>query len=145
MQAKPEGLACGGPAEKALAGETGWLEYRCDGQSILAGYSYLPNAGWGLVTEHGLASAMAEVHDVQKANVFIIILAVLLAVLTSLSIAQTLAGRIGEISQASLRVAAGDFNTRLAVARNDEIGELAANFNRMTEQPGATHSRSMRQ
>ena len=134
LQAKPEALICGGPAEKALAGETGWLEYRCDGQSILAGYSYLPNADWGLVTEHTLASAMAEVHDVQKANVFIIILAVLLAVLTSLSIAQTLAGRIGEISQASLRVAAGDFNTRLAVARSDEIGELAANFNRMTEQ-----------
>ena len=134
LQAKTEALICGGPAEKALAGETGWLEYRCDGQSILAGYSYLPNADWGLVTEHTLASAMAEVHDVQKANVFIIILAVLLAVLTSLSIAQTLAGRIGEISQASLRVAAGDFNTRLAVARSDEIGELAANFNRMTEQ-----------
>ena len=29
LQTKPEALVCGGPAEKALAGETGWLEYRC--------------------------------------------------------------------------------------------------------------------
>ena len=106
MQLKPEETFCRPPAERALAGDSGWLEYECGGQSILAGYSFLPNTGWGLVAERSLAAAMAEVRDVQKANVFIIVLAILLAILTSLSIAQAIAGRIGEISQASLRVAA---------------------------------------
>ncbi len=134
LQAKPETITCKNPVDRALNGETGWLEYQCDGQSILAGYGYLPNAGWGLVAERSLTSAMAEVYDVQKVNAFIIVLAVLLAILTSLSIARAIAGRIGEISRASLQVAAGDFNTRLTVARSDEIGKLAENFNRMTEQ-----------
>jgi len=134
MQLRPEETFCRTPSDQALTGETGWLEYECGGQSILAGYSYLPNIGWGLVVERSLAAAMAEVHDVQKANVFIIVLAILLAILTSLSIAQAIAGRIGEISQASLRVAAGDFKTRLKIERTDEIGKLADNFNLMTEQ-----------
>jgi diguanylate cyclase (GGDEF)-like protein/PAS domain S-box-containing protein len=134
LQAKPDALVCDGPAEKALTGETGWLEYQCDGQKILAGYSYLPNPGWGLVAEQSLVSALAEVYAVQKANVLIIVLAVVLAIVTSLSIARTIAGRIGEISRASLQVSAGDFNTRLTVERSDEIGKLAENFNRMTEQ-----------
>jgi len=134
MQLKPEETFCRPPAERALAGDSGWLEYECGGQSILAGYSFLPNTGWGLVAERSLAAAMAEVNDAQKANVFIIVLAILLAILTSLSIAQAIAGRIGEISQASLRIAAGDFKTRLKIERTDEIGKLADNFNLMTEQ-----------
>ncbi len=134
MQLMPEEKFCRPPAERALAGDSGWLEYECGGQSILAGYSFLPHTGWGLIAERSLAAAMAEVRDVQKANVFIIVLAILLAILTSLSIAQAIAGRIGEISQASLRVAAGDFKTRLIIERTDEIGKLADNFNQMTEQ-----------
>ena len=134
LHAKPEESLCLNPISKALAGETGWLEYECSGPKILAGYSYIPHAGWGLVVESSLTAAMAEVNDVHKANSFIIVVSVLLTVLISLSIAQAIAARIGEISKAALRVATGDFQTRLPVDRIDEIGSLAQNFNQMTEQ-----------
>lgn len=134
VHAKPEDSLCRNPISKALAGETGWLEYECDGPQILAGYSFMPHIGWGLVVERSLSDAMVEVNNVHKANSFIIVASVLLTVLISLSIAQAIAARIGEISQAALRVATGDFQTRLPVDRSDEIGSLAQNFNQMTEQ-----------
>ncbi len=134
LQANAEESLCRQPITKALAGETGWLEYECGGQKILAGYSFLPNVGWGLVVESSLSAAMAEVNDVHTANFFIIVASVLLTILISLSIAQAIAARISEISKAALRVASGDFQTRLPVDRTDEIGSLANNFNQMTEQ-----------
>jgi nitrogen fixation/metabolism regulation signal transduction histidine kinase len=41
---------------------------------------------------------------------------------------------VKELADAARKVAAGDWSTRVAVASGDEIGQLGAGFNRMTEQ-----------
>ncbi len=129
-----QGYSCPDSLLEAFWADKGWVEYKATGKQILAGFSTISTTGWKMVVEQPLEIAMTEVTNVQKLNVFVILIAVLLAILTSLSIAHALAGAVCKISLASDRVAEGDFKTRLDLERKDEIGQLAENFNRMTAQ-----------
>ncbi|HSZ63331.1 MAG TPA: ATP-binding protein [Terriglobales bacterium] len=58
---------------------------------------------------------------------------ILAAVLASLWFAARVSRPVISLAEASRRVAAGDLNAKVEVESNDELGELAASFNRMTE------------
>ncbi len=58
---------------------------------------------------------------------------ILVAVLTSLWFAARVTRPVVSLAEAARRVAAGDFGTKVEVESSDELGELAASFNRMTE------------
>jgi two-component system, NtrC family, nitrogen regulation sensor histidine kinase NtrY len=58
---------------------------------------------------------------------------VLMAVLASLWFAARVTRPVVSLAEAARRVAAGDLGTKVDVESSDELGELAAAFNRMTE------------
>jgi signal transduction histidine kinase len=58
---------------------------------------------------------------------------ILVAVLTSLWFAARVTRPVESLAEAARRVAAGDLATKVEVESSDELGELAASFNRMTE------------
>jgi two-component system nitrogen regulation sensor histidine kinase NtrY len=58
---------------------------------------------------------------------------VLVAVLTSLWFAARVTRPVVSLAEAARRVAAGDLGTKVAVESSDELGQLAAAFNHMTE------------
>jgi two-component system nitrogen regulation sensor histidine kinase NtrY len=58
---------------------------------------------------------------------------ILVAVLASLWFAARVTRPVVSLAEAARRVAAGDLNTKVEVESRDELGELAASFNRMTE------------
>jgi two-component system nitrogen regulation sensor histidine kinase NtrY len=58
---------------------------------------------------------------------------ILVAVLTSLWFAARVTRPVESLAQAARRVAAGDLSAKVEVESSDELGELAASFNRMTE------------
>jgi two-component system nitrogen regulation sensor histidine kinase NtrY len=58
---------------------------------------------------------------------------IVVAVLASLWFAARVTHPVVSLAQAARRVAAGDLGARVEVESNDELGELAASFNRMTE------------
>ena len=58
---------------------------------------------------------------------------ILAAVLASLWFAARITRPVVSLAEAARRVAAGDLYTKVEVASSDELGELAAAFNRMTE------------
>jgi two-component system, NtrC family, nitrogen regulation sensor histidine kinase NtrY len=58
---------------------------------------------------------------------------ILAAVLASLWFAARVSRPIVSLAEAARRVAAGDLNAKVEVESSDELGELAASFNRMTE------------
>jgi len=60
-------------------------------------------------------------------------LGLLVAVLASLWFAARVTRPVVSLAEAARRVAAGDLNTKVEVESRDELGELAASFNRMTE------------
>jgi signal transduction histidine kinase len=58
---------------------------------------------------------------------------ILVAVLTSLWFAARVTRPVVSLAEAARRVAAGDLGAKVEVESSDELGELAASFNRMTE------------
>jgi len=58
---------------------------------------------------------------------------ILVAVLASLWFAARVTRPVVSLAEAAHRVAAGDLGAKVEVESNDELGELAASFNRMTE------------
>ncbi len=58
---------------------------------------------------------------------------ILIAILASLWFAARVTRPVVSLAEAARRVAAGDLNTKVDVESTDELGELAASFNRMTE------------
>jgi two-component system nitrogen regulation sensor histidine kinase NtrY len=58
---------------------------------------------------------------------------ILVAVLASLWFAARVTRPVVSLAEAARRVAAGDLGTKVEVESNDELGELAISFNRMTE------------
>ena len=130
----PADLSDREPGRQAAAGFTGWLEYAHGGQRFLTGYSHIPSVSWGLVVEQPLHFAMAEVANFRRLNLLVLLTAAVLAILLSLAIARYIAAAIVNLSAAANRLAAGDLQTRLQMNRTDELGQLAANFNRMATQ-----------
>lgn len=59
---------------------------------------------------------------------------ILIAVLASLWFAARVTRPVVSLADAARRVAAGHLNTKVEVESSDELGELAASFNRMTEE-----------
>lgn len=62
------------------------------------------------------------------------LLIVLLSLLGALVFTRSLSKPIGELTNASRKVASGDFNVRVFLKNRDELKELADSFNYMTEQ-----------
>lgn len=66
-----------------------------------------------------------------------VVLAGLLAVLVAWRLARVTTRPLAELAQAVDRVARGDLTVRVPVRTRDEIGRLASNFNRMTQETGS--------
>ncbi len=66
-----------------------------------------------------------------KASVMIAGLAVLLAIVVGYLLARGFIAPVRRLAAATQRVAAGDYATRVASTRSDELGQLTADFNRL--------------
>jgi len=62
------------------------------------------------------------------------LLSTLLAVGVGYLVARSISKPLDALTQGAARIAAGDMNVRVQVNSNDELGDLAASFNRMTEE-----------
>ena len=114
--------------------QTGAMEYEYEGQKKLAGYSFAPTPGWGLIVQQPLDEALIGVRAIRRANLFIVLLASAGAIAFGLILADKLSRPITDISLAAAGLAAGDLSVRLDVARRDELGRLADAFNDMALQ-----------
>jgi diguanylate cyclase (GGDEF)-like protein/PAS domain S-box-containing protein len=110
------------------------MEYEYEGQKKLAGYSFAPTPGWGLIVQQPLDEALAGVRATRRANLFIALLAGAGAIAFGLILAGKLSRPITQISGAASRLADGDLSVRLHVLRRDELGRLADSFNDMALQ-----------
>ncbi|KAF0492941.1 HAMP domain-containing histidine kinase [Pediococcus acidilactici] len=80
-----------------------------------------------------LANVQADIQQVQKNLLVTFGLAILVAIVASYFLSRYMVRRIQKIRQATHRVTEGDFEVQLDPGRQDEIGELSADFNLMTK------------
>jgi adenylate cyclase len=76
--------------------------------------------------------ALAPYRNLQLGLLALGVAAALLGLAGSIWLARSITAPVGELVAATTRVAGGDFNVRLDVPREDEIGTLARAFNQMT-------------
>lgn len=86
-----------------------------------------------IAVDSPLARVQADIQQVQKNLLVTFGLAILVAIVASYFLSRYMVRRIQKIRQAAHRVTEGDFEVQLDPGRQDEIGELSADFNLMTK------------
>ncbi len=107
------------------------INYR--GVPVIMAHTHLPVFDWTLIAEMESAEAFREL--TAQRNRTLMIMAILFSVLvaTAALISQNLTQPIRVLVEAARRVGEGDLSPKIEIPAPDELGELATEFNRMTE------------
>ena len=115
--------------------QTARYTLQVDGRSrqLLARVSPVPQASWNVVVQKPASSAFAAVREMIFNTALSTALLVALSLLVAGVVAQRFSRPIKELTDSSHEIAAGNFGKRVAVTGpGAEIGQLAADFNRMS-------------
>ena len=102
-----------------------------DGQPVLASRFAVPALGWQLVIEQPRSVALAPVYSTLVRTGVVILLAVAGAILAAMWVVGRVSQPIRELHQGSQALAEGRLGTRITIHTNDELEDLAAQFNVM--------------
>jgi len=116
--------------DQKLDGSGAYVNYR--GERVIGVYRWLPDLQVGLLAEQSEAEAMSGVYATLGINVAVALIAVLLACVVSLFLARSIAAPLAELAETAEKVAAGELEHSVSLARRDEIGALGTSFNTMT-------------
>lgn len=97
------------------------------------GYIDYKGLGWILVVEHKTEEIFASVVTLKNIIIIIIGLAAVLFIILSFLVSHSITRSIKNLSQIAQLITKGDLTKRAEVKSKDEIGQLAQNFNVMTE------------
>ncbi|MEE9201521.1 MAG: ATP-binding protein [Candidatus Brocadiales bacterium] len=129
----PMGSAEAEPMRLALEGGRGALltapDYR--GVAVVAAYQYIPSLGWGLVAKMDQAEIFAPLRTL---GIFVLIVGLVsagAAIGVAIVFATSATRPIKKLGDATKKFTEGDLGQRVTIARRDEIGELARDFNVM--------------
>jgi HD-GYP domain-containing protein (c-di-GMP phosphodiesterase class II) len=87
---------------------------------------------WGVVVEKPQALAFASVNKMVRTTIEWVSIALLLAIVVAVAFASGIARPIRLLAERTREIAAGNFQQRVDVRANNEIGELGENFNVMS-------------
>jgi diguanylate cyclase (GGDEF)-like protein len=93
-------------------------------------------SSWPIVMSQPEEHALAPTRAVARLVVPVVVLGLLLAAFLGLVQVRRTMGPLQNLTDATKRIAARDFDARLAADRDDEFGELARAFNTMSERLG---------
>ncbi|WP_374586023.1 sensor histidine kinase [Ideonella dechloratans] len=102
-----------------------------DGQPVLASRFALPALGWQLVIEQPRDLALAPVYSTLLRTGVVILLAVAGAIVAAMVVVGRVSQPIRELHQGAQALAEGQLGTRITLHSNDELEDLAAQFNVM--------------
>jgi len=138
--------------ERVLGGS---LRYRSSGETFLGGYSWkkepvftyeggVLSVSFPLTTEEGKVLGTFQVEKeyrgtlrlyttVQRVFLFSLLLVVFFILFLSRFLVGWILKPIDELRRSTTKIRKGEYDLELAIARNDEVGELARDFSRMAE------------
>ena len=124
----------GVPAQVAASGGKGSgvsTDYR--GVPVVAVYRHIPTLGWGIVVKVDRAEAFAPISRLRAAGAMIVLAALLLLLFLGWWLARTVSRPLVELQHAVERVAGGEFEHKVSVTTDDEVGRLSRAFNDMVD------------
>jgi diguanylate cyclase (GGDEF)-like protein len=141
----PEGLPESALAQlraQATAGPSGHLAWEAGGERHISSYrevfleAKFRASSWPIVASQPEEHALAPTRGVQQLVVPVVVLGLLLAALLGLVQVRRTMRPLAQLTEATRRIAAREFETRVPAARDDEFGELARALNSMSERLG---------
>jgi len=128
------GEEVGGDIQRAVEGNRGSgpvVDYR--GKNVLAVWRYLPGFRLGITAKIDTQEVFTAATRLR--NILLEFSLVLLVIVFSMAflMAHSIASPIKELTRVSSVITGGDLSARARITTQDEIGELAGSFNRMTD------------
>jgi methyl-accepting chemotaxis protein len=102
------------------------------GKTVIMFYAPIQTGGWGLVTVVPSSEIMASVNRMVVTLVIISLIGIALLIGSIFFVSKAISRPIVKVSQAAKQIAGGDLDVHLDVRQNDEIGQMAEDFQRMT-------------
>ncbi|MFW5862383.1 MAG: adenylate/guanylate cyclase domain-containing protein [Spirochaetota bacterium] len=99
-----------------------------DGEACLGSFMKTGVAGIGVITSVPEEQAFAEVYNIQRRNLYILVIVLNLAVLVVFVFSKTLTGPIRSLVAATRKIQEGDYNVDITTNTNDEVGLLTTSF-----------------
>lgn len=122
------------PMRQALSGiQSGGIVEDYRGVKVLAAWRYLPELRWGMVVKIDADEVFAPLYQQRRNLLGILFVLTVLGGLVAFFLGRQLVIRIKRFSSTADEIARGDLSRRVEESGSDEIGTLAQNFNRMTE------------
>ena len=122
------------PVANFLAGNSGYFSFKDEsGTEWISQGNRLDN-GWGIFVLQEKSEAFAKEREFQQLAALIAGISILTVGILTWFLAKRLTQPIVEITDAATSLAEGNLDRTLNVKQNDEIGILAASFNKMAKQ-----------
>jgi len=101
------------------------------GRQVLSAFHGVDPPGWWVFVEEPISEAFAPIQAAIWRTVFLLMVFMVLAVVTSVLLARNLVRPIESIQAAAAKIGSGALNQRIEISSSDELGALADEFNRM--------------
>lgn len=123
------------PMVQAATGEQGFepnaIDYR--GVPVLAVTRYIPDLRLGFVAKLDRAEAFHGLRRIRNIWILVLFLGLVALEVAFLTIQRSMLKPIQRLAETATKISEGDLSQRVTVDRSDEIGELARDFNQMTQ------------
>jgi PAS domain S-box-containing protein len=103
------------------------------GNLVVANHAHLGTPDWAVVVELPVLEAYETVITTLITSGLIMLLSFALAIIFGVLLSKRIAKPIISLRDAAVRIGEGRLDTQIEIKKNDEIGDLAAAFNQMTE------------
>lgn len=104
-----------------------------DGTQMLGSLCPVSDPPWAVVTARDVKVAFAAVNSMASRSFLLAVLTGLIAMLAGILLARRITLPLRNLADVTTAVAGGDFTQRAPVASRNEMGQLAENFNVMTD------------
>jgi signal transduction histidine kinase/HAMP domain-containing protein len=120
------------PAVVAEGWDEGMIATSLDGRRALVAHTAIAPLGWLVLVEQPLIEAFAPLRGSILRTALLMLLGVVVSVAASLVLARKMSKPIEALHVGAARIGGGDLAHEIDVQTNDELEDLAGEFNRMT-------------
>jgi signal transduction histidine kinase/CheY-like chemotaxis protein len=110
------------------------------GQPVIVTAAQIPGTDWMVFMEQQRSAALQHAWATLTRTLVVMALGAVAAVIAGIAFARRMAAPIVALRKATSRIAAGDLSATVSARRNDEIADLANDFNAMVQRLSALYA-----